>query len=296
MRWPWIGALVLAALTLGGCGEDLPPLRHHGLVLGALDASPRGEPVTIGRLTEPSTLVAEIDVRWQVVRDGGSEATGKAHFQVEQTLVKTASGLRSDVRIVVSRPEGIAAEFVEGLDGVRLSVEHDADGRLRPATMRFATRAPKKAERWIHDLWLGGFGPGRSWLPGQAAREGEVWSRASLGGVETLPAQGVEMPDVSATGGVRLDSIFEDAKGERFARLTLESLLEAEGHIRQGIDAAAVSVGHLAWGVAIVRVDDGVPRSWTYRDRTHYLADDGVTQQDVDLVTEVVGEVHAIDD
>lgn len=296
MRWPSIAPLVLLALALGGCGEDLPPLRHHGLVLGALDASPRGEPLTIGRLREPTTLVAEIDVGWRVVRDGRPEETGKAHLQIVETLVRTASGLSSDVRIAVSRPEGIAAEFVEGLDGVALSIEHDAEGRLRPATLRFSAKAPENAQRWIHDLWLGGFGPGRSWLPGHAVREGEVWSRRSLGGVETIPVQGIEVPDVRATGGVRLDSILEDANGERLARLTLESLLEAEGHIRQGIDAAAVSVGHLAWGVAIVRLSDGVPRSWTYRDRTRYLADDGVTRQDVDLVTEVVGEVRSRDD
>ncbi len=286
-----LGALALAASLFASCGgpPELPP---HGLAPGPLADTPSGEAFAIGSAPAGGRFVATVETRFEVARAGHPTRAGSARLSIEASYdaAVTGGGRGAQLTLRVLGSDGVGAEYVAGLDGLTARLE--PTDRAGAPVVRFLGPAPKDAERLFRGLWLCGFGDTPRWWPARPVRVGGVVPRAELGGLDLPEARalGVDAPRPRARGGVRVEGV--DRSGH--VALSLDALVEVDGVVRAGGDAASLRVGVLTKGTAEVDRDTGLPLTWRYEEHTRLLADDGRTREDLDQRQTVEGEVHPL--
>ena len=290
---PLLWAALLAMLLLPvGCGDPLPPVPHHGLAPGTLENTPSGEAIHIGNGGVPlGAWEARLEVIWTRQRDSGTPRPGRAVILLEVTNAAEENGdVSTHLALQIEDAEGVAKDLVGKLDGVRLTFTRDANGRARRETLRFETKAPQAATLFFEEFLFAGFGLGRAWWPAKPVAVGEHWPRKDLGeSREALGSWARQGLDPHYRGGGRLVAV-EDG----VATIALDALSEVEGKAIGSSGARVLSLGVLRQGEARVNVETGLPLTWHYESRLHYVDHDGTVAQDLVITEAVDGEVRAL--
>jgi hypothetical protein len=259
------------ALLSAACGTEPLPPPHHALEAAALEDAPQGEAVPPPRGPTPGVWTAEVEFAVEDVSKPERPRRGTATIDLREVVTATDGTRRSEVTLHVRAPDGAAAEILGGLDGARVTVEHDAAGRPRLETLRLAEGTTPGAADFFQRLWLAGFGGSRPWLPAQAVRVGAAWPLPDERLEQALTAlaarAGSGLPAPQRKGGARLERV-EGADDDRRAVLRLELLTEIEGPTRDG----GISVGNLVRGEATVSLATGQPLVWEVSERLRIRA------------------------
>ncbi len=254
-----VAALFATAFLCAGCGPNDIQLEPHGLEAAPVVPSPEGEPLTLYTDVRPGRWRVDVTKKWTESRAGGPERIGTARLALDLEILVANGETRSTVEVSVLDATGLAAQYVAGFDGLKVSLAHDADGRPNPATLVFEAEASPHARSFLRGLWLAGLAGATPWFPPGALRQGDAWPRSRLGEAAYLmntTTTGDDLPRFS--GGGRVLSIQEE-DGEEVVSFSFDGLVEQD--VRRGSEAAASGMHDL--GTLVVRARDGLPLTWT---------------------------------
>jgi hypothetical protein len=271
----WITACLLACACLGGgCGNDPPAARPHGLEATTLKNEPTGAPITV-------TFGLAPGARW----------TGDLNLEVsEESVTRTAGRTRPSSRdvqmslsieeVALGEPVGQRETRITYRQGQSTDPEANTDTGPGVSTVRFqvdaqgsvvkdsvlVTGAHLPGTRSLLDsMLLAGIASSASWIPNRPVRVGEAWEASEVvesGEVRRLlkldSQRGVKMPKPVQTGRVRVEGL-RDLAGRPTLDLRIDVLVSASGTMADGTNTGDMSLGWHLEGTCSVDVQTGLP-------------------------------------